>query len=114
MSTARILEEIATERERQTRVFGWTPEHDDKHTKGEMAKAAACYALSASINKHARSVCEQDWSPWWDCIFLKRYWPWHPKWWRPEGRRVELIKAAALIVAELERVDRRINRDTGF
>jgi hypothetical protein len=33
-------------------------------------------------------------------------WPWHDDWWKPKDRRRDLIRAAALIVAEIERLDR--------
>lgn len=42
-----VLLEIAAERKRQVEVEGWTSIHDDGHGKGEMAAAAACYALAA-------------------------------------------------------------------
>lgn len=50
-----VLEEIAAERQRQIEVEGWTPNHDDEHDRGEMANAAACYALSAG---RASRPCE--------------------------------------------------------
>lgn len=40
---------IAAERERQVAEENWTPEHDDGHTKGELAMAAACYAAPTRI-----------------------------------------------------------------
>lgn len=33
-------------------------------------------------------------------------WPWNGRWWKPTNRRRDLIKAGALIVAEIERLDR--------
>ncbi|GAG33310.1 unnamed protein product, partial [marine sediment metagenome] len=33
-------------------------------------------------------------------------WPWDPSWWKPTDERRNLEKAGALIVAELERLDR--------
>ena len=86
-----VLDEIAVERRRQVEVEGWTPEHDDAHWRlGHMAFAAACYAT------HAGDVpCETP-----------RQWPWESKWWKPTTRRRDLIKAGALIVAEIERLDR--------
>jgi hypothetical protein len=33
-------------------------------------------------------------------------WPWDLKWWKPTTPRRDLVKAAALIVAEIERLDR--------
>ncbi len=40
---------IAAERRRQVEAEGWTPEHDDQHTRGELARAAACYALAYDL-----------------------------------------------------------------
>ena len=87
-----VIEEIAAERRRQIEVEGWTPEHDDAHNKGEMASAAACYAVG--------DYAVRDPNKW---ITL---WPWDRAWWKPTTRRRNLIKAAALIVAEIERLDR--------
>ena len=33
-------------------------------------------------------------------------WPWHRQWWKPKNARRDLVRAAALIVAEIERLDR--------
>lgn len=41
---ASVLSEIGDERARQLAVEGWNEAHDDKHSKGELAQAAACYA----------------------------------------------------------------------
>ena len=86
-----VLAEIAAERRRQIEVECWTPGHDDTHDHGEMAAAAACYALSTT------PVAES----------AVKYWPWNGEWWKPTGARRCLVKAAALIVAEIERIDRR-------
>lgn len=40
---------IAEERERQVRVEGWTPEHDDGHVDAELAWAAVCYAAPGPV-----------------------------------------------------------------
>jgi hypothetical protein len=39
---------IAAERQRQIEVEGWTPEHDAAHDGGELAIAAACYAVEGT------------------------------------------------------------------
>lgn len=87
---------IATERERQKAVEGWTEAHDDKHTTGDLARAAACYASPGP-----RFVNVQGYRP-------PAGWPWEPEWWRPtpHDRVRELVKAGALILAEIERVQR--------
>lgn len=92
--------DVLAERKRQVEAEGWTPEHDDKHAKGEMAKAAASYAVDnvslyppGQWNSERRSIA--DW-----------LWPWDMRWWKPTNRRRNLVKAGALILAEIERLDR--------
>ena len=89
-----VLAEIRWERERQRVDEGWTHEHDDQHSCGELAQAAACYAHPAPWG-----VCPQAGAP-------PKLWPWSIAWWKPKDRRRNLVRAAALIVAEIERMDR--------
>ena len=92
---AKALEDVLAERRRQIEVEGWTPEHDDEHTSGEMAQAAACYAVSSTMTRELPAL-----------DMVTSVWPWSLDWWKPKGRRTDLIRAAALIVAEIERIDR--------
>lgn len=87
---------IAAERRRQILMEGWTPEHDDEHRFGEMATAAACYAHEAHY-------------PWTESHMkvAPRQWPWARAWWKPTGDPVrDLVKAGALIAAEIDRLER--------
>lgn len=84
--------DVLAERERQVNIEGWTPAHDDEHAGGQMANAAACYALHTE--------------PFGNVGDYLRFWPWSSNWWRPTNRRRNLIKAGALILAEIERIDR--------
>ncbi|KWB89891.1 hypothetical protein [Burkholderia ubonensis] len=86
--------DVLAERRRQVEAEGWTPEHDDKHGGGLMARAAACYAMAAS-----RPMSHLVWA--WDSI-----WPWDRSWWKPTTDRRNLVKAGGLILAEIERLDR--------
>lgn len=105
---------VLAERLRQIEVEGWTAEHDDKHERGEMALAASCYAMNAAIASkfdgefptvaqleaaHSRSAPPPGW-------------PWHNNWWKPKDRRSALVRAAALLIAEIERLDRLSTRET--
>lgn len=94
--------DVVVERTRQITAEGYTHEHDDAHDDGGLADAAACYALEASAaasgsNDTAKAV--RTWT-------ATKLWPWDRKWWKPDMPRRMLVKAAALILAEIERIDR--------
>lgn len=84
--------DVLAERRRQVEVEGWTPEHDDRHRAGTLATAAACYALSS----HGFTPRGEP----------PAIWPWATDWWKPKRDRRDLVKAGALILAEIERLDR--------
>lgn len=86
------VELIADERQRQITAEGWTPEHDDEHNADDLAAAAACYA-SPAWSKMRNNVPPP-------------LWPWDEKWWKPGDRIRELVKAGALIAAEIDRMQR--------
>jgi hypothetical protein len=89
---------IADERARQVSDEGWSPEHDDTHRRGELARAAACYAVQAEEQARGFPVLKG--------IMPKR-WPWQYEWWKPSADPLRnLVKAGALIVAEIERLQR--------
>lgn len=92
------IQAIVDERHRQIAIEGWTPDHDDAHDMGQMAAAAGCYALFADAypNEGVPPVA----------------WPWDPVWWKPKGRRGNLVRAGALIAAEIERLDRMNEGET--
>ena len=98
------LMDVMRERTRQINEEGWTPAHDDTHSFGELARAASCYAWIASQSNSLREVFT---SP-------PPIWPaeWSAEWWKPTDRRRDLVKAAALILAEIERLDRADLRKT--
>ncbi|GEP00511.1 hypothetical protein [Methylobacterium haplocladii] len=83
--------DVLAERRRQVEAEGWKPEHDDQHGAGELALAASCYASRAHDKR-------KDDRP--------LLWPWSRPEWKPGDPRRMLIKAGALILAEIERWDR--------
>lgn len=82
--------DVVAERQRQQSVEGWTPEHDNAYQNSELADAAACYAIHAHNQGFSTPA----------------HWPWSPDWWKQSGARRDLVKAGALILAEIERIDR--------
>lgn len=94
------LDDIRAERLRQISEEGCSVEHDDEHDGGEMAAAAACYArgsISVSTRIGDAGVTSIEFSV---------LWPWDKNWWKPSTPRRNLVKAGALIIAEIERLDR--------
>jgi len=96
-SFAGALWDIRAERQRQVDEEGFTSEHDDLHVEGKLARAASCYAYEAGRTDSQRQL---------DKNYPPPAWPWTTNWWKPTDRRRDLVKAAALIVAEIERLDR--------
>ena len=105
--------DVLAERERQKSAEGWTPDHDDEHGNGELARAAACYAHAAGLNPSARAFLEDapDYAGE-HMVITRRLWPWDRSWWKPKDRRRDLVRAGALIIAEIERLDRATHKDT--
>lgn len=95
-TASRAIADVSAERRRQVEGEGWTAAHDDQHTHGDLAQAAACYAIYAS----GRSVPPD-------------LWPWAMEWWKPKDRRRDLVRAAALVIAEIDRLDRAMDSTGG-
>lgn len=82
---------ISIERQRQIFEEGWSAQHDWAHDGGELAVAAACYAL-------AHGDTESTGVP--------STWPFEASWWKPSDDPIRnLEKAGALIAAEIDRLN---------
>ena len=106
MKTA--IELITEERDRQIEKEGWSEWHDDSHKRDQLAIAAATYALPDRL----RGDRLKNGKP--------KMWPWANEWWKPgeyvrlkikkpltADRVRELVKAGALIAAEIDRLQRK-------
>lgn len=101
------IELIAEERAAQVTREGWTAEHDDKHDAGELASAAACYTVHASCQIHpydGNGIEDIGTVPWW---------PWDRSWWKPKDPIRNLVRAGALIAAEIDRLQRKQSSEGG-
>lgn len=106
-SLAPAWTDVLAERRRQVEAEGWTPEHDDVHSRGEMAQAAAVYALCSAVPPPDRAVMD-EFGQYNSVPFkIRNRWPWGEVWLKPKDRRSDLVRAAALILAEIERLDRK-------
>lgn len=96
--------DVQAERRRQITAEGWTPEHDDGHACDEIAAFACYYAMPPAV---------RDWdasSTGYGDTLGKAVLPegWEPK---TGDRRRELVKACALALAEIERLDRAADKE---
>lgn len=96
--TAAGADLIAAERKRQVEDEGYTPDHDAEHDEDcALAWAARCYIDAATI------PLDQ-----WEFIKVPPLnWPWERDAWRPSrgaDRVRDLVKAGALIAAEIDRL----------
>ncbi|WP_052195899.1 hypothetical protein [Delftia sp. ZNC0008] len=99
--------DVLAERRRQVEAEGWTPEHDDQHDEGEMCFAAAGYAAVASDNLQAISRDIDRDLTLDDNVYPPTNYPWPRSWeFKPCTPRRALVKSGALILAEIERIDR--------
>lgn len=97
------IDDIDAERNRQI-AKGFSPQHDDEHTDGSLLHAAilaACDVAGLAIaNVDPPSVD----GPWPDQFVL------HMQGKYQNNTRQKLVIAAALVVAEIERIDRESTR----
>lgn len=83
--------DVLKERCRQVTEEGCAPESDDGYTDYQLPRAAICYAIKAAgLPSHRATL----------------YWPFPAAAFKPTERRANLVKAAALLLAEIERLDR--------
>lgn len=105
------IEQIADERARQTAVEGWDARHDDEHDGRSLARAGMCYVqhyverawllqqgpgsfdIGADPDNY-KTDSEPD------------EWPWEPEAWKPKDAIRDLVRAGALIAAEIDRLQR--------
>lgn len=96
--------DVINERNRQINQENYSIEHDDSYQNNELPRAAASYL---------NNVVSRGW------VFNSVYgpevyqseevpdlWPWGDEHWKPKNPRRDLVKAAALIIAEIDRIDR--------
>jgi hypothetical protein len=98
--SSKALQAVSAERRRQIEAEGYDPRHDDEHVCGEIAAYAAFYAMPPAARDWPATETGYG-ATWGEAIV--------PEGWAPPktgDRHRELVKAAALIIAEIERLDR--------
>lgn len=115
LRTNAVLCDVLAERRRQVDHHGFHRDHDDRQTDGAIAAAGAAYAFAAAGAQHHRAdelLTGVRYAGTPDefrfLATLRVLWPatWPRQWFKPRDRRRDLVRAAALIIAEIERLDR--------
>lgn len=94
------VEMIQAERDRQLQELNHTPDRDDTYANGQLASVASIYAKYATSEHFSEGLWlgNMDAAP--------TGWPWRDGLWNPTTPKRMLIKAGALIAAELDRLQR--------
>ncbi|TLM66026.1 MAG: hypothetical protein FDZ69_07535 [Deltaproteobacteria bacterium] len=87
---------IAAERQRQIDKEGFSAGHDDEYNSGQLVNAAACYLSSGQATLFGGEAHPQ----------ILKLWPWSQGWWKPKDPISDLVRAGALIAAEIDRIQR--------
>lgn len=91
---------IAAERQRQISAEGYTPDHDAEHISGELLTAAVCYLRIRCQNPWVKQTTSPEW-------------PFEFAAWKPTADQVgNLVKAGALIAAEIDRLQAAESKHT--
>lgn len=102
---SKAIRDVIAERFRQINYEGWTPHHDDiEHDGGDLAAAAASYAINAANNLSPHGPGDNE---------CPAFWSFTPGWWKPKSPREDLVRAGALILAEIDMIDRDEARKAG-
>lgn len=83
---------VIQERARQKRDEGYTDEHDDQYLSGELRDAGIAYAMASDPDT--------------DLGYARQVFPWEEKHWKPKGQKRNLVIGIALLIAELDRLNR--------
>ncbi|WP_240921577.1 hypothetical protein [Acinetobacter sp. SA01] len=98
------IKDVIGERQRQISHEFYSTEHDDEYKSNELLRAAVCYAENVLSRGwvHRSSpnsgIYQSEEAP--------DFWPWDLDFWKPKSPRKDLVRAAALLIAEIERIDR--------
>lgn len=90
---------IKMERWRQVHAKGHGPEHDAEHSDGSLVRAAQTYMNYAEMQR-----IHPDFSFPGERYAETEPWPWRPKDFKPSYAVRNLVKAGALIAAEIDRL----------
>jgi hypothetical protein len=111
MNHKNIPAAILAERKRQRTDERYTLAHDDEYVDGDLRIVAQAYYWHAVKSPALgwQTVPIRDKATSRD-MRIPLPWPWAPRWWKPKTPQRDLERAGALCIAELERLERRVEQ----
>lgn len=95
--------DVLFERRRQIIVEKFDAAHDDEeHPPGDLERAAAVYALYDLGVPGSMPV---------EAFNGNRMWPWDWQWLKPKTHRRNLVRATALLLAAIDKIDREAAKE---
>ncbi|MCO5091981.1 hypothetical protein [Bosea sp. (in: a-proteobacteria)] len=100
--------DVLAERRRQVQAEGFDARHDAKYRNAELLAAALTYGARAAvtIKLRARGTSDEEIEQASARHGVPASWPWGRNWWKPHPLRKCLVIAAALIIAQIDAIDR--------
>lgn len=103
MKISPFMAAVIAEVQRQRDFEGWSIDHDDRHDRGELARAGAAYLIGPGRFTVTDYEADEEIVP----VSGRLLWPWGIDWWKPrDGFRRNIVKGCALGIAEGEKFDR--------
>ncbi len=97
------IEQMAEERAAHQSREGFDDARDDRYDPAVLLHAGMSYLMHAAI-----LLVKREQPP---ACFIPKFWPWSRDWWKPSEDPVRnLVKAGALIAAEIDRIQRERER----
>lgn len=101
---SKAINDVLAERERQKNIKGYSTDHDDAYEQNELVRAASGYVDHVV----GRSWVFEDFGPEaYQDDDAPEFWPWADGFWNPKSPREDLVRATAILIAEIERLDRK-------
>lgn len=104
MIETKAFNDVIAERERQQSSKGYSIAHDDEYEQNELIRAANGYLSHVVERSWTYKELDEDT---YQSDEVPDFWPWDDSYWNPKNPRQDLVRAAALIIAEIERIDRK-------
>lgn len=106
--TSQACLDVINERNRQVNTEHYSPEEDDDYTQNELLRASVSYSNHALARGWIHGSQTQPNA--YQAEDAPDEWPFDLDFWKPKSPRQDLVRAAALIIAEIERIDRKAEK----